>query len=99
MKRTLSQNAALHLYLTRLAEAMDEAGMDMKQVIHLPIRPTQENVKETMWKPVMNALYPEIKSTTELSTAQMVEVFENFNRAIGERLQIHVEWPSEESCN
>ena len=96
MKRTTLQNRSLHLYIRRLAEAMDEAGYDMRTVIQVPIHPTPENVKELMIKPIMNALYPEITSTTELSTAQVSEVYETVNRATAERLGIGVHFPSEE---
>ena len=66
-------------------------------VVKLPIRQTKENVKENMFKPVMNALYPDIKSTTDLSTTQMQHVYEVFNVAMGERLGVSADWPSIES--
>ena len=96
MKRTTLQNRALHLYLTRLAEAMEECGMDMRTVVKVPIKPTQANVKEEMLKPVMNALWPDIHSTTELSTAQIGELYEVMNRFTAERLHISVPFPSED---
>ena len=96
MKRTIPQNSALHLYCEQLAEALDAAGMDMRKVIKVPIKATKENVKETMVRPVMQALYPEIHSTTELTTVQMQELYEVLNRATAERLGISVPWPCEE---
>ena len=96
MKRTLKQNSALHLYCRRLAEALADKGADMRTLIQMPIRPTAENVKETMFKPVMHAMYPDIESTTELSTAQMAQVAEVMQQAVADRLQIDVPWPSEE---
>ncbi len=99
MKRTGQQNRALHLYITKLAEALDESGHDMREVIKLPIKPTAENVKENMVRPVMIALYPEIKSTTDLDTKQMQELYEVLNRATGERLGIYVEWPCLDTLN
>ncbi len=40
----------------------------MKEIIKVPIKPTKENVKEEMLRPVMKALYPHIESTSELTT-------------------------------
>lgn len=94
--RTLRQNRALHLYIRQLAEAMDTAGMDMRKTIKVPIRPTEENVKETMIKPVMEAMWPDIHSTTELSTAQIGELYEVVNRFTAERLHLSIPFPSGE---
>lgn len=99
MKRTDQQNKALHLYCELLAAALDSAGYDMRKLIKVPIKPTKENVKETMVRPVLNALYPDIKSTTEVTTVQMQELYEVLNRATAEKLGISIPWPSEESLS
>ena len=99
MKRTDLQNKSLHVYCENLAEALDAAGLDMRELIKVPIKPTKENVKENMIRPVMKALYPEIESTTELSTVQMQELYEVMNLATAERLGISVPWPCEESLD
>lgn len=96
MQRTTQQNKALHLYLERLAEALGDAGYDMREVIKVPIKPTKENVKEEMLKPVMKALWPNKKSTTELSSAEIGELYEVMNAATAGRLGISVLWPSED---
>lgn len=99
MTRTNQQNKALHLYCEWLAEELGNAGMDMRvtgTVIEVPISPTKENVKEVMLKPVMNALWPDITSTAKLDTVQVSQLYEEINRFTGERLGIHVRWPSEE---
>lgn len=85
----------MHLYCERLAHAMDEAGLDMRETIKVPIQPTKENVKAEMVHPVMRAMYPEIESTAELSTMQMQALYEVINRATAERLGISVPWPSD----
>ena len=99
MKRTPKQNAALHKYLRLLAEALDGAGYDMRTLVKIPIRPTPENVKESLWRPVQQALYPDIESTTELDTKQVNDVYEVLDRATGEKLGIHVDFPCEESLS
>ena len=95
-QRTPTQNRALHLWIRRLAEAMDDAGLDMRTTIKVPIRPTEENVKAEMVKPVMEALYPDIHSTADLSTSQIGELYEVMNRFTAEKLHISVPFPSEE---
>ena len=99
MNRTTQQNRSLHKYCELLARALDAAGIDMKQAIRVPIRPTKENVKETMVHAVMGALYPDVKSTADLTTKQMMEVYENMNRITGELFGMHVAWPSVESLS
>ncbi len=94
--RTPKQNSTMWRYLTDLAQAMDDAGIDMREAIHVPIRPTKENIKAEMWDKIQTALYPEIDSSTKLTTVQMSEVYENLNRAIGQRLGIHIPWGKED---
>ena len=97
MKRTLNQNSALHLYLERIAEQLNDAGYDLRKVIQLPVRFTQESVKENMLKPVMNAMFPDKHSTTELTTKELTELYETFNAALSDRLGVGCEFPSYES--
>ncbi len=94
MKRTNQQNKCLHSYLAQMAEKMDAAGLDMRLVITVPIQPTMENVKQEMFKPMMNKLYPEITSTADLSTVQMQTLYEGFNSAMAQRLEISGDWPN-----
>lgn len=94
-QRTALQNRSLHKYIALLAEAMDAAGYDMREVIKVPIHPTPSNVKEEMIRPVMRALWPEITSTADLSTSQLGELYETMNRFTSERLGIHVDFPHE----
>ena len=94
-QRTGRQNASLHLWIRRLAEAMDSAGMDMRTTIKVPIRPTESNVKEEMVKPVLEAMWPEKHSTADLSTAQIGELYEVMNRFTAEKLNISIPFPSE----
>jgi len=96
-QRTNLQNRALHKYLTWIAEDLAASGQDMRQIVKLPIRPTMENVKESMFRPVMQALYPDKESTTDLDTKELQHVYEVFNAAMSERLGVGREFPSEES--
>ena len=94
--RTPLQNDCLHSYLEQLAGALNDAGYDFNdgKVITLPVAFTKENVKEHIFKKVMNALYPDKQSTTQLDTMQLQHVYENVNRITSERFGIGLDWPS-----
>jgi len=95
--RTVLQNRSLHKYLTQIAQDLADAGLDMREVVKLPINPTLENVKENLFHPVMTAMYPDIHSTKDLDTKQVQAVYEVFNSAMGERLGVSRDWPSIDS--
>ena len=97
--RTTQQNKALHLYLSQVADEMNAAGYDAKQVISLPIRLTPELVKDCIFKVIMRAMYPDKESSTELSTTEIQNVYETMNAATGEKFGVSLEWPSEESMS
>jgi len=94
MRRTGQQNKALHKYCELLAQALSDSGLDMRTLVKLPITPTKENVKSELIHPVMKSLFPEIRSTADLSSKQMTELYEVMNMATSQRLGIAVRWPS-----
>lgn len=77
-----------------LAKALDESGYDMREV-KVRIQPTPENVKAAFIHPVLEAMWPDKHSTTELTTAEVGDLYEVLNRATAERLGISVPFPSE----
>ena len=81
-----------------LAEALNDAGYDMKKVIraNMDIPWTDYNVKEFLWRPVQEAQLGK-KSTTQLTTDEIDKVFEVINKAVGERTGVHVPFPSIET--
>jgi Ser-tRNA(Ala) deacylase AlaX len=95
-KRTMQQNAALHLFFTQLAEALNSAGFDMKKTIRegIDIPWTPENVKEFLWRPVQKALLQK-QSTTELNKKEEIDkIYDILNKVIGERTGVHIPFPS-----
>lgn len=93
--RTSVQNRSLHLYFEHVASALDEAGIDLQEVLSkskASIPATKENIKEAMWRPIQKAMYNK-KSTTELTTKEVGEVYEVLNRFLGEQFGINVEFP------
>ena len=99
-RRTLSQNAAIHLYMTILAQEFNDAGLDMKKVLKpsVDISWNVKNIKEYIWKPIQQALKLKI-STTQLTTTEVNEVYECINKHIGEKFRIHIPFPSYEQTD
>ena len=98
MQRTDQQNKSIHLFCDLLAEALNDAGhtLNDKVVIKADIDFTKENVKEQIWKPVQQAMYPDKTSTTQLTTGEVSKVYEQINRFIAERAGVSVPFPSED---
>ena len=90
-KRTLVQNASLHLYFRLLAEELNNAGLDMKKTLKqdADIPWSDDRIKEFLWKPIQDAQLGK-KSTTELTTSEVDKVYETLNRHLGEKLKIVV---------
>lgn len=101
MTRTNQQNRALHLWLTMLAEQLNDAGFSVndKVVFQAEISFTKENIKESAVHPVMMALFPEVDSTAKLTSTQLQDVYSHVDRAISERTGVHVPWPTQEQLD
>ncbi len=96
--RTPTQNAALHLWLERLAEALNDAGCDRlsfpwKQGIELPW--SKETVKSDLWRPVMEAMLGK-ESTAECNRLEYAEVYDAISRHLSNIIPGFVPppWPS-----
>lgn len=93
-KRTLLQNAALHVYCALLGQKMDDGGIDMvsffKEGAKIPW--TGELVKETIWKPVQRAVINKT-STADAHTSEYGKVYEVLNRHLASEHGLHVPWP------
>jgi hypothetical protein len=96
-QRTNQQNKALHVLFQLLANTLNEAGLDMRKTL----RPTVEipwsgpSVKEFLWRPIQTAQLDK-RSTTELTTVEIDQVFDTINKHLGERFNLHVPFPSVE---
>ena len=97
-KRTLLQNSSYWKWLALLSDGLNDAGYDLtdKVVIKVPVSFTKDNLHENTCKPVMNALWPEISSTSQLSTTQMSRLYNEVDLVISQRTGVHVPWPEEE---
>ena len=94
--RTSQQNKALHLYLTHVAQALNEAGLPMQKVLTVDIDWNPENVKEYLWRSVQKSQLKK-ESTTQLTKAEVTQVYETLNRLLGEKFGVHVPFPNDEA--
>lgn len=96
-KRTLTQNNAIHKYFELLANDLNDAGLSMQKVLKpsVDIDWTPEMVKTYLWKPIQEAMYQK-KSTTELTTKEVGQVYETLNRHLGTKIEIHTPFPTNE---
>ena len=89
------QNKALHLGFQLLADALNDAGYEMKAVLaakSVDVPWTKESVKEVLFRPIMSAM-TEKGSTTELGSVEVNEVWDVLLRHLGENFGINVEFP------
>lgn len=95
-QRTAQQNKSLHLYCELLAEALNDAGLDMKKVFEVKevdIPWNKDIVKSVLWRPIQEAMTGE-ESTTKLNTTEVSEIYETLNRHIASHFGISIDWPS-----
>ena len=97
-QRTPQQNRALHKYFQDVADSMNDAGYDAKEVISLPISLTGAIVKDQIFKPIMAAMQ-EKDSTTELETGDVDKIVMVMQHALAEKFGITTAFPSMESLS
>lgn len=94
-QRTLTQNKALHKFYQLLADELNDAGLDQRKVLKpsVDIPWTRQAVKEQIWRPVQEAQLGK-RSTTELTTTEIDQVFDTITRHLGEKFGISIQFPS-----
>ena len=99
MKRlTRQQQKALWLYCEHVAAALNDAGLDVEQVLKkytMQLSWTKTSVMEVMWRPAQKRLLSK-QSTRELSKQEDITVvYETMNRFLSQ-MGIHVAFPTHE---
>lgn len=100
--RTETQNNALHLWFTQLANELNEKHFDMRAIIREGVAMPWScySVKEYIFKPLLKQHYGK-KSTTELFRTKEIDLlYDVINREIIKRTEGQVEvppWPCRES--
>ena len=95
--RTLTQNAALHLYCSHVADALNDAGLDMQTVLKegTEIPWSGYSVKEHMWKVVQKAMTGHA-STTKPETIQYGPIYDVISRHLSQTHGLFISWPSKD---
>lgn len=96
-QRTARQNRAIHLYFQKLAEAFNDAGLDMRKVLkpEVDIPWTKETVKDFLWRPIQKLMLGK-ESTTELERKEIDPVFDTVNRHLA-KFGVRQPFPSVEA--
>lgn len=96
-KRTPQQNKALNLYLRELAQALNDAGLDMTVVLNpgVAIPWNQDMAKEFLWRPIQKVMTRK-ESTTQLDKLDVSSIYEVLDRHIAEKFGVRVDFPSDE---
>jgi nicotinamide riboside kinase len=93
MTRTVQQNRALHKYLALVAATLNAENLGVTVVLKPDTEWSMEGVKEMMWKPIQQAVLGK-SSTTKLTRTELTEVYDIMNKALAERFDIHIPFPS-----
>jgi hypothetical protein len=94
VKRTLTQNRAIHLYFKWLADTLNDAGLDIAATLQqdFQIPWNEHTVKELIWRRVQNTITDK-ESTSKLDTKEVGEIFEIINRHLSTSKGVTVPFP------
>lgn len=95
-KRTFLQNKSIHKYCALLAEAFNDAGLDMLAVLKVKkvsVSWTMQSVKDVLWRPIQVAMFDK-ESTTQLETHEVSQVYEQLARHLSENLNVNQSFPN-----
>ena len=95
-KRTFLQNKAIHKYCSLLAEAFNNAGLDMLAVLKVKkvsVSWTMLSVKDVLWRPIQIAMFDK-ESTTQLETNEVSQVYEQLARHLSTNLNVNQSFPN-----
>lgn len=96
-KRTQRQNAASHVYFKEAADLLNEQGVSVRVILDtLEVDFSKELVK-AVWQAIGMRKFG-TPHTSELTTRQLMDVYEEFNRAIGAE-GCHMPFPTFESTD
>jgi hypothetical protein len=97
-QRSPKQNNALHKFCDLLANALNDAGLDMKHVLKpdVDIPWTGLAVKNHLWRPVQKAMLGK-ESTVEPHRDEYPKIYDVLNRHLIDKHSISVPWPCKEN--
>jgi hypothetical protein len=97
--RTDTQNKALHLYFTHLAEELNSAGYTVQLVLKekIDLDWTPEMIKELLWRPAQIAITGKKSTTTLDKVENITQIYEHLNRHVSEKFGLFVDFPHDEN--
>lgn len=87
IKLTRQQQKALHLFFRQLADTLNQNGLTMSVILQkfvLDIPATETNVKELIFRPLMEALYGKHSTTELLRKGEIDGIYDAINKFMGE---------------
>ena len=90
-KRTLAQNNALHLYLRRVSQILNDAGYSVEQVLtnfNMELSWSPELCKEILWRTAQKRMLGKVSTTQLLKQGEIDDIVDVVTRFLGERLKI-----------
>jgi len=92
-QRTLTQNKALHVFCSLLADALNDGGYDFRTFVKegyaVPFTP--DMVKDYIWRPIQKAVTGK-ESTTKPETHEYAKIYDSVNLKMVE-YGLYVPWP------
>lgn len=87
-QRTVQQNRALHKLFQMWADALNDAGKDMRVVLkpEVEIPWSKDSIKNHLWRPIQK-VYLGKSSTTELTRGEIDKVYDVVNRHLGKHIE------------
>ena len=97
MDRTYRQNRTIHLLFRRMAEALNDAGFEIRHPFKpdLEIPWSEHSIKELLYRPIITS-YFKIDRSSLLSTEQLSESMEILVDAVNRNTGVLVHIPSQE---
>lgn len=94
-RRTQSQNKSIHLYLSFLADELNDSGQDMRKVLkeEVSIPWDKDSAKRFLWKPIQEIMVDK-GHTADLTTDEVSRIYRVLDRHVSEKCGVHVEFPS-----
>lgn len=95
--RTIAQNRSIHKWAEELADELNNAGLDMRQVLkpEVDIPWDKETIKRYLIHPIIRAMY-EKESTKDLTTKELSRAVDVLHRHLLDKFQVSVPFPSDE---
>jgi len=100
--RTPTQNNALHKYCEIIAESLNDAGYDVRDVLEkmkegVDIPWTKMRVKEFLFKFIQEKMYGKTSTTELLKHEEIGRIHEVLQRFLGERFHLeYIDFPHED---